>query len=810
MTSEIQDLTDRIFYRAKGFAPGRRTAFLAAACGGDPELRREVESLLAAADEMDEGFLETPVLPLGDRPHELRTGSRLGVYRVGREIGRGGMGKVYQATRDDGLYQQEVAIKVLKRGLDTEEILRRFRHERRILARLDHPSIARILDGGSTGDSLPYLVMEHVDGEPIDRYCDARKLPVRARLGIFRQVCSAVHFAHQNLVVHRDLKADNILITGGGEPKLLDFGIAKLLEPGEAPLTRVGPQPMTPEHASPEQIANRPVTTASDVFALGGLLYQLLTGRHPHHGSRASPRQLRRAIRDLDPEPPSRVVGRGLARRLAGDLDSIVLKAMEKEPQRRYSSVERFSEDLRRHLEGLPVVARQATARYRLGKFVRRHRLGVTVATAALVGILGFGIGMTILWDQAVRERRRAEVATRFLAEVFLNPDPRVSKGEDVTARQLLDEGAERIREELQGQPEVRAALMNAMGQAYLGLALYREAAPLLEESLELRRSSRHTRPEELATSLFNLEAVRRAEDQHQAADALAREAQEVLRRAGVADTSLAGAFNNQAGLLKAQGDLRTAEDLYREVLAMKIRLYGQEHPSVARGKNNLAAVLKDQGKYHDAEKLYHECLALRIKLHGEPSAEVATTLNNFGQLLKDRGDLDGAETMLLKALEMRCEVFGSDHPKVGNSLVNLGAFLEQRGSYAEAEALYAEAMELFTSRYGEDHSKVAVVLRNQATLFLAQGKGEEGEAAARRALEILRQARSEGDWRIAVVESVLGSCLVAMGRYQEAKPLLRESYQVLRQVKGDEAGQTREALGRLEQLDEVWGRTIE
>ncbi len=431
---KVKNVLDEALERETGV----RQAFLAEACDGDEELRREVESLLQSEPEIGD-FIETPVfriLPEDDAPPAV--GQRIGVYRVVQQIGRGGMGSVYLAERADEEFERRVALKVIRRGMDTDEIVRRFRSERQILAHLDHENVAKLLDGGTTEDGRPYFVMEYVEGQPIDEYCDARKLPIRRRLELFQQVCSAVHFAHQNLVVHRDLKPGNILVTPAGVPKLLDFGIAKLLEPDQAlAFTRLDLRPMTPAYASPEQVRGEAITTSSDVYSLGVLLYGLLTGHLPYRPSSRDPESLAKAICEESPPRPSSVIGRvkesktpegsavestpesmsqagngderHLRRQLAGDLDNIVLKAMSKEPRRRYTSVDQLSNDIGRHLQGLPVVARKDTLGYRTAKFVGRHKVGVSLAALFLLLIIGFGITVTVLLQQAIRERERAE-----------------------------------------------------------------------------------------------------------------------------------------------------------------------------------------------------------------------------------------------------------------------------------------------------------------------------------------------------------------------------------------------------------------
>ena len=369
----------------------------------DPELGSEVETLLKHHLQAASGFLMQPVVDGRTRsqanPIRSRIGGRVGVYQLVEEIGQGGMGSVYRAARADGQYEKQVALKLVRSGYDTASVLERFRHERQILASLDHPNIAHLLDGGTTEDGIPYLVMELIEGIPVDEYCNLHSLSIRQRLEIFRQVCSAVQYAHQRLVIHRDIKPGNILVTSAGTPKLLDFGIAKIFDPTNASEATML-HPLTPEYASPEQIRGEPITTASDVYSLGVVLYRLLTGESPYRIETRSPAELARAITDTEPLRPSTVVARSesastspsfsnregsrakLRRRLLGDLDNIALMALRKEAQRRYGSVEQLAEDIRRYLEGLPVVARRGSWSYRAGKFVRRHKAAMEIGRA--------------------------------------------------------------------------------------------------------------------------------------------------------------------------------------------------------------------------------------------------------------------------------------------------------------------------------------------------------------------------------------------------------------------------------------------
>ena len=508
MNPERWGRIEELFRTAIDRPADERDAYLTRVCGSDEDLRREVLSLLER--DSDEDFIRDPIanaaLAFTAKPNDDLTGERIGPYRVTRLIGRGGMGDVYEAERDDEHFQQQVAIKIIKRGMDTDFVRDRFLRERQILASLDHPHIARLFDGGATPDGSPYFVMEFVAGEPITAYCRRHQLSVNEKLKLFRKVCSAVQHAHQKLIVHRDLKPSNILITPSadgkeGEPKLLDFGIAKLLSTDASqPHTRTETalRMMTPEYASPEQARGQAVATTTDVYSLGVVLYELLTERRPHEFRTYAPAEIERAICDTEIEEPSKVVGQmtgaptKLARQLAGDLDNITMMAMRKEPERRYQSVEQFSEDIRRHLAGMPVVARKDTFGYRAGKLVRRHKAGVAILALLII----LAVAMTIQAARIARERDRAnqeaataQAVTQSLVAMFEFADPGKSRGNVITARELLDQGAEKVVRELKDQPVVQAKLLDTIGRLYQSIGVYDREQPLLEEALKLAAS---------------------------------------------------------------------------------------------------------------------------------------------------------------------------------------------------------------------------------------------------------------------------------------------------------------------------------
>ncbi|MEM8933579.1 MAG: serine/threonine-protein kinase, partial [Acidobacteriota bacterium] len=535
MTPERWRVVRQLFEAVVDIDVEARAAFLDRTCGDDHDLRHRVEQMLRALDE-ESTLLERPPMAF-DRAESITSASAtsalpdgIGPYRLIERIGRGGMGEVFLARRDDEAFDKRVAIKLLRRGADHDELSRRFRRERQILASLEHPNIAQLLDGGTTPDDQPYLVMELVHGEPIDRYCRRLDLDIDGRLDLFLTICDAIQFAHQNLVVHRDLKPGNILVTADGTPKLLDFGIAKLLQPETFPLTvlptRTGLTPMTPAYASPEQVRGQAVTTASDVYALGVLLYELLAGRRPYEVDAGNLDTLVDAICHKTPPKPSSAVRVGAAerangssqdtarleRRLSGDLDAVILRALAKDPTERYASAAQLRDDLRRHLDGHPVRARRPTPIYHAAKFVRRHRWAVAGVTFVFLALVSF---LVVLLDQQRRlieenqrrvlEQRRAETVSGWMFELFELSAPSRARGERVTARELLDKGAREIVDEFADQPELSAELMGTMGATYAQLGLYPEGIELLRRSVDLHDATGTAEPAVLAGRLQQL-----------------------------------------------------------------------------------------------------------------------------------------------------------------------------------------------------------------------------------------------------------------------------------------------------------------
>ena len=649
----------------------------------------EVESLLASADQSLD-FLAKPIQSaaqaLAEQPSIL--GQRIGPYRVLRALGKGGMGTVYLAARADDHYDRQVAIKLMQVGFGTRESMQvRFRSERQILANLDHPNIARLLDGGVTSldgaagsPSVPYLVMEYVDGVPIDEHCRLKSLSIDDRLRLFRVVCAAVEYAHNNLVVHRDIKPANILVSAAGVPKLLDFGIAKLLDPdlGDNPIsrTKTTQRLMTPEYASPEQIRGDAVTTASDVYELGVLLYELLAKQRPFRLAGKSPLELAAMICDQQPEFPStslaaRPDGAAEAKKLKGDLDNIVLKAMHKEPSRRYASVALLSADVLAYLEGYPVLARTNKWGYRAGKFVRRHKLGVAVAAATLVALVGFSIGMGLLAKRTTRDQIIAQRQAQFLSDMFQAATPEQARGDKFTARDLLDRGAQRVDKEFAGEPEVRASLLENIASAYRSLGVLDQAESLSQRAYDLQTQIGGANAPSSAGALEILASVIRLRGQYERAEPLFRRLVAIRRKAlGNERVELASALSGLGECLYLEAKDQEAEPILREGLA----IYRHNGPNVgSENRNYLALLLERKGQYAEAVTLLSEAVEIDRRTIGTDTPEYAISSHNLASVLIDLGNLSDAESRLRETLAIRRKVLGNDHPDLFYSLNNLG-----------------------------------------------------------------------------------------------------------------------------------------
>jgi non-specific serine/threonine protein kinase/serine/threonine-protein kinase len=746
------------FYAALDLSPEDRLVFLDKHFGDDAQSRAEIEALLLAHEQAGE-FIESPAFeqlqPIATEPEPLTEKSPIGPYRLLRELGRGGMGVVYLAVRDDEVVKKQVAIKIIQAGVDTKTISQRFRTERQALATLEHPNIARFLDGGFTDDGRPYYVMEYVEGEPVHRFCDSHRLSIRQRLELFRQVCAAVHYAHQNLIVHRDLKPDNIMVTPSGVPKLLDFGIAKILKPELLPhtlmVTKERWQLMTPAYASPEQIRGDPITTTSDVYSLGVLLYELLTGHQPYRFKSRAPLELERVICEQQPERPSTAISRveevespdgttttltpetvsktregqpdKLRRQLAGDLDNIVMMAMRKEPQRRYASVEQFSEDIHRHLSGLPVIAHKDTLRYRTAKFVQRHRTGV-IASALFVILLLASIVATS-WQARVAETQRAKAERRF---------------NDVRklANALIFELHEAIKD-LPGSTSARELLVSRALE-YLDL-LAREARDDPSLQLDLAIAYEKVGDVQGRPLVPNLGDLAGAEQSYRKALAIREELFAQNPTSREARRALAASYFRIADVAAWGGNIATGLEYYRKSLKIRGRLAGEAPGNVAfmhdfaRTHSEIGKSLWWSGKTEEArQSLYKaqdllESLAKREPANVEIGLDLGICSIRIADIIAWDGDSPEALIRYRKALARHEELARHDpnHTRVRRGLwlcySRIGENLPEVGDLEGALASYRKGLTIAQKMAEEDPSN------SQARRDVAMSHGWIGDA---------------------------------------------------------------------------------
>jgi serine/threonine-protein kinase len=847
---------DDLFDGAVELPADQRAAWLDEHCS-DPGLRSEVEELIRAYEETH-GVLDKKAYDLARPLFDKRQREQIGPYELLREIGRGGMGVVWLAERVDGQYRQRVAVKLLRNSPDTDELHRRFVSERQILASLNHPNIAQLLDGGRTDDHLPFLVMEFVDGVPITTYCDRQHLTVEERLLLFRDVCSAVHHAHQNLVIHRDIKPSNILVTADRRVKLLDFGIAKLLNPmlgpADQPMTRTEWRVMTPEYASPEQVRGDSLTTASDVYALGVLLYELLCGRRPLRITSGSPQELEEAIVRRDPalpsvaltraatvaadgtttEPPSDAIAADrrlspdrLRRRLAGDLDAIVMMALRKESARRYSSADVLWEDIQRHLEGLPVMAHRGSRWYRARKFLARHRVEAVAAAVVAFSLVG---GATIALRQASvarRESDRAEQAlaqsnevTDFLVRLFRTPAPAGATREQVTAKDMLATGTARV-EQLASRPIVQAQMLDALGRVNDQIGRFADAEQMLRRALALRREHLGANDLDVAVTLNNLADVLGQTNRTEEATRLSQEALAIQRR--VLGPNHPDVALTLAMLSRRTKDLAVSESLLIEARDIQRSALGPNDPAVATADFELGMILQSRGKYKEAEGLYREGVAIRertgadrgtvalgkvrlaqlIELHSDNAAEAESLYQNalgilqaedpprparwggalvgLENLAHARGDHVRAESYARQLLDVHIRTIGPEHPITTEAMDAIGEHLSAQKRYREADSVLSQALAVVERSVGSVHPRPAWLLTSRARERAAAGRWADAETDLRRALAVLQQANATPTEFDGATTALLAHVVEHEGKVAESAELYDRAAKILR-----------------------------
>jgi eukaryotic-like serine/threonine-protein kinase len=800
------------FHGALDAPTAERSAYLDRACGGDAALRDEVDAMLAANGSHGAFGLEQLVCDVApaDEADSL-IGARLGPWRVVDGLGQGGMGTVYRAERDDGRYAQRVALKVVRSAQPRGAA--RFAAETAILARLSHPNIARLIDGGHTPEGSAYLVMEYVDGQPITAHADAHRLTVDERLRLFRVVCAATEHAHHALVVHRDLKPANIFVSRAGEVKLLDFGIAKLLEP-DAPLadqTLPGLRALTPAYAAPEQLRAEPVTTATDVYVLGAVLYELLTGQRARGEPHTRPSEwpglppapsiaVRRGASDAEDGVAPRLAAARhtspvrLARRLTGDVDRVVMKALQPEPGRRYGSAGQLGDDIQRLLDGRPVVAQPDTRAYRVRRFVGRHRVASGLAAALGTIVVSFAVvaalqarSIAVERDRARLEARRAERVSVLVTDLFKLAEPGPGRGATITARELLDRASHRVAGELQGDAATQVALFNALGRVYGNLGLHDAAIAVLDDAMARHGSVPAPGAETLAAAETLQLLGERHASKHDFARAEARFRAALALRRGLpaSGADVAATLEGLGRTLNATGRYAEARATLEDALAIRRRA-GASAADLMSGLHELGLLVHFAGDTARAEQLFREAVAFGDRIAG-PSAAKVTGLLHKAELVAafDRAP-ERAEPLLREALAMARTIHAGDHTDVAICLASLAGNLLRLRKLPDAEAVAHESVAMLVRLHGDRHGETLAARVTLARVLRAAGKPPAAESVLRYSLPHARALLGDGDSTTIVITRGLATVLEEQGRFREAHAIRRDELSRTERVLGE------------------------
>jgi eukaryotic-like serine/threonine-protein kinase len=814
-----------LFEAALSLDPEQRSAFLDRACT-DSSLRQEVEELLHA-DAAAGSFLRDPVSGLRAADNGHASQATIGPYTLLEMIGQGGMGEVWLAEQRQPV-RRRVAIKLIKVGMDTKEVVARFGSERQALALMDHPAIAKVFDAGSTPEGRPYFVMEYVPGLPITEYCDKHKLAIRQRLELFTRVCDGVQHAHQKAIIHRDLKPSNILVSevdGKPSPRIIDFGVAKAIAQklsDRTMYTQVGMVIGTLGYISPEQTdsGGEDIDTRTDVYSLGAVLYELLSGALPFDLRKAAYDEVLRRLREEDaPKPSTRIRTPGeesavaarnrggdpsaVARQLQGEPDAIALKALERERARRYASASELAADIERYLRHEPVTAHAPSAVYRARKYIRRHRLGVAMATAGVLLLVAFAIAQTVGLehvarerDRATRERDRADRISQFMTGMFKVSNPSEARGNTITAREILDSGEKEIDDGLKNEPELQARMMYTMAETYEGLGLESRAQPLLERALESQRRVLGPEHPDTLRSMGTLARVVGDEGHYAEAEKLQRETLEIRRRVlGPEHPDTLASMNLLAGILVYNRHEEEAEKLLRETLEIRRRVLGPEHRDTLASMSLLAYALEGEGRCTESEKLFRETIDSQRHVLGPEHPDTLLSISNLVATLEQENHFGEAERLSREALQIQRRVLGPEHPDTLYSMANLACALMEKGSYAEAENLQRDALEAQRRVVGPEHSDTIDSMQSLAKILIAETRYRDAEDLSRETLAI--NSRLHRPENAESLESAigLGETLIYEGRYAEAEGVIHETLDIGRRVLGPQNPVTLTAL---------------
>ncbi len=835
-------------------------AYLQKTCRDD-DLIREVKSILWGIEESEKThFLERASadhqelineLSELNRPHheDRYIGKQIGHYRIVEKAGSGGMGEVYRAERDDGQFHQFVAIKVLKQGYHSEEIIHRFRIEQQILANLHHPNIAQLYDAGLTDDGTPYLIMEFIDGIPIDEYANTHHLTVYERLDLLIKVCNAVQYAHTNLVIHRDLKAQNILVNSEHQIKILDFGVAKLIDPASTEITLIETQPgqrlWTPYYASPEQIREGVVSTTSDVYSIGVLMHKLLTDTYPFDLSGKSLLEIENIIVSQEPTTASESIGKSkhqeeasgarelttqdLKKELKGDLDSIIAKALRKEPYARYESARQLAEDLQRYQHNLPVLSRKGNLKYRSRKFIRRNAVPVISAVSMLLTIAAlityYTIQITGQRNKALSEAHKAKLVTDFMINIFNNADPYDQNKKNLTAREILDQGTERIQKSIV-DPDIKATMLSALGNIYTDLGMYDKATPLLHEAMDIREHLKSGDNMDLASSYYDWANVNELSDNYkisldyfakashiyhqmkndslyaknilelawvdyltadyQAADSLATNALHIDRKIyGNASKKVAQCDQYLAWVNNGEGNYGSADSLFRKALSLRQSLYKGDHPLIAQTLGGLARNLYDAQHDDSAEVYAKKALTMSKRLFGKKHPQIATLLHGLGLIELAEHKYKKSQQYILESLNMRRAIFGDNDPQTIVSLSDLAHTYFSDKQYQKAADIFKKVTEENTKVLGPDHPEVALALNNTGMCLWKAGEKREAVSYFKKSIAVASKTYQPAHPRMIYIRGNLADLYQDLGNYQESEALHLKNFRILQDSLG-------------------------
>lgn len=828
---------ETIIDRALELPEHKRSDFIDRQCIDNISLKSEVTLLLESIFESEgwldnsDGYKEALLEEVSDDLEKLGSnyswvGRTVGAYTVQKELGEGGMGSVYLAERSDGTFDHQVAIKVIRDGKASAENISRFEQERSILADLNHPGVAKLFDGGITEDGYPYLIMEYIDGMPVTDYCQKHSPALPERINLFKKILSAVRHAHENAVIHRDLKPGNILVTEDGEVKILDFGISKMLDEDTSdPITQTKVRVLTPRYAAPEQIKQKPVTTATDIYALGILFYQLLSGKHPFDLKGMSQYEIEQAILNQDAAFPSSIVSNSFSvakNKLRGDLDAIALKAIRKEPDRRYRMANEFLHDLHNYEQELPVTAHQNSYRYRSHKFLNRHKTQIGVATGVFLLVMGMVSFYTWKLTQerniAQFQADKAEVVTDFLVGLFEANDPNNSRGETVTARQLLKAGEQKINE-LNDQPAIKGEVLEVLGDIYGLLSDPQKADSLQEISLSIKKDLYTSTDPELASIYTSLASTRQVLGQyanvlglldtsityqqiiygHQSKEVgkslrlMAENYKDlgkidsaystILRSKKIFDSlgDTTGAdylevLMEMGAITVAKGDLQKSEELWRNSQQLSNQYFESPHPKILTSINGLASVLKEIEKFTEAEQLYMQSIAMTEQLYGNQHINTAITMNNLAGLYYYTQEYQKSDNYYSDSITILENVLGKEHPFVTSTLYNQANLKADMGQFKAAEELYQQVLQLDIAQFGEIHPNVASDMTGLATLYKKEKQYDEAISYYNKSIEIRQKVYNNPNHPyISNNKRSLAEIMVELQEYTKAKNLYKD-----------------------------------